>query len=69
MKENPPLSAGLVSLLVSVGLILFVLIYYPTGDERSWGGMGFLAISAFFGVTGLILTIIGIWYRYKMKRS
>ncbi|MBM7836970.1 putative membrane protein [Alkalihalobacillus xiaoxiensis] len=69
MKSNTPFWVGISSVLLSGLIFLFVLIYYPTGNESSWGGMGFLVAVAFFAIIGLIFLIVGFVYRLMSRSS
>ncbi|EZH65327.1 hypothetical protein DH09_16970 [Bacillaceae bacterium JMAK1] len=55
MKSNYAILIGVISIIIGLALFLYVLFYYPVGDESSWGGLGFLVASVFFGVLGLIV--------------
>ncbi|WYP27198.1 hypothetical protein NSQ54_03525 [Alkalihalobacillus sp. FSL W8-0930] len=59
MKSKPLILSGFMTIVVSLALLLFVVYYYPTGSDNTWGGIGILLISLILGLVGLLIITIG----------
>lgn len=53
--------------MISLFLLIFVMFYYPTGDDNTWAGVGILLLSVIIGLIGVLLSTIGLFMRLREK--